>query len=93
MPNSKVRLHFSAILDRIVDGFGAIGKQTFHFLGRAEIELIGSKLHPLRIFNCFARLNAEKNLMGLGITPDSDNGNRWSPPGEIRCLRLSSINP
>ena len=49
--------------DRLRTSFEKIG----HFLRRLEIEFLGRKTHSLAILERLPRLDAEQDLMGLGI--------------------------
>ncbi len=68
-------------------------KTDVSFLGGSEIELICSKPHPVRVFDCFTRLNAEQNLVRLGIFLLQIMAIIRRHQGQPESLRLSSINP
>ena len=45
------------------------GKEFLQFLFAFQIEIIGRKPHPVFIIHTFARLNAQQNILHLGILP------------------------
>jgi hypothetical protein len=44
--------------NRIIDGFGTIGEEFLHLIGRTEIKMIRRKTHPFGIVKGFAGLDA-----------------------------------
>ena len=54
-------------LDGLIQKNRDFTKNTIHLLAGLEIKLIRVKLHPIRIVDGFARLNAQKNVMRAAI--------------------------
>jgi len=55
--------------DCIGQRFRTVGKKFLHLRGGAEIKLIRLEPHPILVLDRLSRLNAQENLMSLGIRP------------------------
>ena len=65
------------------------GHRLVHLLGAADVELLGLELHPRRVVERLARVDAEQDVVARRRPRGSGNGRRWwrrsAGPSAGRC--------
>ena len=61
---------------RLIENEGNLSEDAIHLLPRLEIELVGVELHPVRIVDGLAGLDAQQNVVRAAIVLVACSGSR-----------------
>ena len=67
LPKLHVDLAHFGDAHGVLERFGHVAKERGHLVGALQIILLAVELHALGVFDAFARLHAEQNILRLGV--------------------------